>query len=116
MTDLTTIFRVEMLAVAVLFFIFVIRAINQNRLSLKRALSLFILAVLLIIFSIFPSLADQLSIFFGFETTSNFLYFFAIIFLLVRSILQSVALSNQEEKVKNLIQEISIIKSKQEGM
>ncbi|MTD42427.1 DUF2304 family protein [Erwinia sp. CPCC 100877] len=116
MTDLTTIFRIEMLGVALLFFIFVIRAINQNKLSLKRALSLFILAVFLLLFSVFPSWAEHLSTFFGFETTSNFLYFCAIIFLLVHSIWQSIALSNQEEKVKNLIQEVSIIKSKQERM
>lgn len=109
---MSTIFRIEMFVVALIFFVFVIRAINHNRLSLKRAASLFVLGIFLIVFPLFPSWADQLTEFFGFETTSNFLYFCAIIFLLVSSILQSIDSSKQEEKIKNLIQEVSILKSK----
>lgn len=109
---MSTIFRIEMFIVALIFFAFVIKAINHNRLSLKRAASLFILGIFMILFSVFPGLADRLTDFFGFETTSNFLYFCAIIFLLFSSILQSIYSSNQEEKIKNLIQEVSILKSK----
>jgi hypothetical protein len=108
---MTPIFRIEMFAVAIVFFVFVIRLINRNKLSLKRATSLVALSIGLIVFSVWPQLAGVISEFFGFETTSNFLYFCAIIFLLVFLILQSMVLSVQEEKIKNMIQEISIIKS-----
>lgn len=111
---MTTIFRIEMFIVATAFFIFVVRSINQNKLTLKRSTSLLVLSLGLVIFSLFPKLPEALSNFFGFETTSNFLYFCAIIFLLAFSIFQSVLMSTQEEKIKNLIQEISIIKSEKE--
>ncbi|MGC6768412.1 DUF2304 domain-containing protein [Enterococcus sp. LJL128] len=108
---MTTLFRIEMMIVGILFFIFVIRSINRNKLSLKRAASLLVLGVALLLFGIVPRLAESLSSFFGFETTSNFLYFCAILFLLISAIFQSILLSNQEEKIKNLVQEMSILKS-----
>lgn len=103
-----------MFIVAIAFFIFVIRSINQNKLTLKRSTSLLVLSLGLVIFSIFPQFPEALSDFFGFETTANFLYFCAIVYLLAFSILQSILVSVQEEKIKNLIQEVSIIKSKKE--
>lgn len=103
-----------MFVVAIVFFVFVVRSINQNKLTLKRSTSLLVLSLGLVIFSIFPQLPESLSNFFGFETTSNFLYFCAIIFLLAFSIFQSILMSIQEEKIKNLIQEVSIIKPKKE--
>lgn len=111
---MTVIFRVEMLIVAIVFFVFIIRLINKGSLSLNRATSLFILSVSLILFPLFPAIPEYLTKLFGFETVSNFLYFCAIIFLIVLSVLQSITLSNQEEKIKNLIQEVSMIKSKKD--
>jgi hypothetical protein len=108
---MSSLFRFEMLAVAIIFTIFVIRLINKNKISLKRTAGLIVLAIVMFLFSIFPGIAELLTEVFGFETTSNFLYFCAILYLLVNSIFQGILLSNCENKIKNLIQEVSIIKS-----
>ncbi|NST31760.1 DUF2304 domain-containing protein, partial [Enterococcus faecalis] len=50
---------------------------------------------------------------FGFETTSNFLLSAAVIVLLIMEIKNSVLISKHENRIKTLLQELSIMKSEE---
>ena len=54
--------------------------------SPKNALIWLLISIVLIIFAIFPHVAEWLAMAFGFETTSNFLLSVAVIVLLIMEI------------------------------
>lgn len=104
--------RIEMFILSIIILVGIVKFINKTKLSSKSVVGIFILSVGLVLISIFPNLIEKISMLFGFEMVSNFLYFCSIVFLGVVVFLQTVSSSRQEEKIKNLIQEISIMKSK----
>lgn len=106
--------RIEMFVIAIFFLFFVIRSINKNHMSLNRAFGWLITSLFLVLFSIFPSLPEQLSDLFGFETPSNFLFLIAVFVLLILAIQNTIVTSKQQNQIKSLIQEVSILKSKVE--
>ena len=104
-------FRLEMIFIAIVFLMFVIRAVNKNYFLLKNASGWIFLAIGLLVIALFPNLIMSLSNLLGFVKTSNFLYFGAVMILLINIISNSVSSSQQQTQIKNLIQEISILKS-----
>ena len=90
---------------AIGFFLYIIRGINKNIFLLKNALIWLLISIVLIIFAIFPHLAEWLAMAVGFETTSNFLLSAAVIVLLM--------ISKHENRIKTLLQELSIMKSEE---
>lgn len=109
------ILSLAMLIIAILFLAFVVKHINKNKLLFEQAFLWIIIALVLIVFSIFSSIPNRLSDALGFSLTSNFLLFFAVLFLLTITFLLSIQLSNQKEQTKTLIQELSILKQQIEN-
>lgn len=103
-------FSLAMLTIAVLFLYLVIKNINKNKILFEQAFLWIIIALSLIVFSLFESIPNALADAIGFSLTSNFLLSFAVLFLLVTTFLLSIQLSNQKEQTKTLIQEVSMVK------
>ena len=108
------IFSIIMLIVALLFLYFIVRNINTNKFLLENAAIWRVFGVIWVIFSLFPKIPASIANLFGFQITSNFLMFSAIIFLLYLVFRLSIKLSRQQNQLNILIQEISILKSKKE--
>ncbi|MFK4567197.1 DUF2304 domain-containing protein [Enterococcus sp. UD-01] len=108
------ILRIEMLLFSLIFLGYIVRSINKNVFLLKNAIRWLIIAVGLVIVAVFPNLPEWLGHKLGFETTSNFLLIAAIFVLLFIEIKNSALLSKQQNQIKLLIQEISILKNKKE--
>ena len=89
---LPTVLWLALFLFAIGFFLYIIRGIN---------------------FAIFPHVAEWLAMAFGFETTSNFLLSAAVIVLLIMEIKNSVLISKHENRIKTLLQELSIMKSEE---
>lgn len=111
---MSVILRVEMLIFSSIFFVYIIRSINKNVFLLKNAILWLFISVGLVIFAVFPKIPDWLATTFGFETTSNFLLIIAVFVLLFIEIKNSALLSKQQNQIKLLIQELSILKDKKE--
>lgn len=111
---MSPILRMEMLIFSLLFFVYIIRSINKNIFLLKNAIRWLFISAGLVILAIFPKLPEWLGNLLGFETTSNFLLIAAIFVLLFIEIKNSVLLSKQQNQIKLLIQELSIVKDKKE--
>lgn len=100
-----------MIACSLLFLVYVIRSINRNIFLLKNAILWLFVALVLVIFAAAPGIPEFFSKLLGFETVANFLLFFAVIVLLVMELKNTITASKQQMKIKNLIQELSILKS-----
>ena len=110
---LPTVLWLALFLFAIVFFLYIIRGINKNIFLLKNALIWLLISIVLIIFAIFPHVAEWLAMAFGFETTSNFLLSAAVIVLLIMEIKNSVLISKHENRIKTLLQELSIMKSEE---
>ena len=65
-------------------------------------------ALLLVVFSLFPRLADFISRMVGTYSTANFIFTFMIFILLVKVVFQSVKISQLERRVTELIQAFAL--------
>lgn len=109
-----TILLVVMCVIAILFIGFVVRNINKNIFLLEDALLWLSIGFVMLFFSLIPAIPNYLASFLGFEYTSNFLLFVAVIFVLLQLIKITAFISKQSRKTKILIQEISLLKKELE--
>lgn len=105
-------FSILMLIIAVSFLYFVIRSINKNSFLFSNAALWLVVGIVLILFSLFPSIPNFLAALFGFQLTSNFLLFLAVFLLILLVFSQSIQLSKQKNQITTLIQELSMMRSK----
>ena len=105
-----SIFSLVMLVTALLFLYFVIRGINKNKILFDQAAMWLALGILMVICALFPSIPGWFSRILGFQLTSNFVLFLAVILLMVLLFFQTIQISKQKEAIKDLIQEVSMVK------
>jgi hypothetical protein len=67
-------------------------------------------ALMLVLFSLFPKLADFISSMVGTYSTANFIFTFMIFILLLKVFFQSVKISQLERRVTELIQTFALDK------
>ena len=100
---------------ALVFIIIVALAIfiivKKGKISLKYSIIWFACLFLLALFTIFPDLLAWITKLFGIQISSNFIFAFLICVLFVICISLTVIVSELNEKVRNLIQEVSILKN-----
>lgn len=105
---MSNILRIELILFSIIFLIFVIKAVNKKKLWLQHSLVWIIISFSLILISLFPGTVIWLSDVVKIETPSNLVYLLGIIALLIISFLHSIVISNQANKIKILVQMISI--------
>lgn len=65
-------------------------------------------AIMLVLFSIFPQIADWMSELVGVYSTTNFIFLLIIFILLVKCFQLTMDISKLDNKVKELVQKIAI--------
>lgn len=107
-----TIQALAMLLASVGFLYFIFRNINKNKILFEHAFMWIVIGWGLIVFALFDAVPSWLANIFGFGLTSNFLLSVSIFILLIICFLHSIALSQQKEQIKNLVQEVSMMKKR----
>lgn len=102
--------RVEMIIIAVVFMIVVIKSINKGKLWIQYSIIWIIIAGALIIFAVFPQVVEWAAHLVEIETPSNFIYLLAIIALSAITFSLTIITSKQSQKIKTMVQLISIEK------
>lgn len=102
---------IVMLFASIFFLYIVVRNINKNTILIDQAFMWIIISFVLIFIAIFDDIPVYFARLLGFELTSNFLLSLAIFFLLVLGFLHTITISKQKEQIKQLVQEVSILKS-----
>lgn len=99
------------LIVLLIFQLFlIINRVKRKKMTMKYASFWIFLIILMSIIVIFPSIVFKLSELMGFEKTSNMIFLLGFFFLFYVSFIITTTISIQNEKIKSLIQEISILK------
>lgn len=91
--------------------LFILHLVKKRRISVKYSLVWLLPCFILIIFTLVPGLMSIISNMLGFQTASNMILTSLIGFLMIVTIALTVIVSNQKDKIRLLIQEVSILKS-----
>ena len=105
---MTVILRCVLIVVSILLTFFVLKKIRQSKVKIEDSIFWVMFALLMVVFSIFPGLADILSDFVGTYSTSNFIFMFVIFILLVKVFFLSLKISQLESRVTELIQQLAL--------
>lgn len=100
---------------ALLFIAFLMLAIfiivKRGKMLLKYSIFWYACLIVLALFTVFPNLLVWLTELFGIQISSNFIFAFMIGTLFVICISLTVIVSELSERVRSLIQEVSILKN-----
>lgn len=93
-----------------LIIIFIIRLIAKEKVNIKYAIIWILMFTLIIVFTLIPGFLLFLTKLLGFQTASNMVLSIIIAVLVIINISNTVINSEQDRKLRLLIQELSILK------
>lgn len=110
------IFRVILVIVSLLTMSFMMRKIRQAKVQIEAAMFWVIVALILVVFSLFPGVADACARLLGIYSTPNFLFLFMIFLLMVKVFGMTLQVSQMESKQKELVQKIALAQKEREEL
>ena len=111
---MTTTLRVALVLVSFMTLYLMMRKLRQAKGQIESAIFWIVRARVLVVFSIFPSVADWAARMLGIYSTANFLFLFAIFLLIVKVFYMTIHISQLETKVKELVQQMALEEKKHE--
>ncbi len=93
-----------------LIIIFIIRLIAKEKVNIKYAIIWILMFALIIVFTLIPGFLLLLTKVLGFQTASNMILSIIVAVLVIINISNTVINSEQDRKLRLLIQELSILK------
>ena len=97
-------FRITLIIVSVFTLLYMCKKVKQEKLQIEYSIFWTLFAIMLVLFSIFPQIADWMS-----ELVGVYFIFLLIIFiLLVKCFQLTMDISKLDNKVKELVQKIAI--------
>lgn len=111
---MTIMLRIALVLVSLGTLILMMREIRNAKVQIEAAIFWVIFAVMLVILSIFPSIADWMAGVLGVYSTPNFLFLFMIFLLVVKVFYLSIHISQLETKLKDLVQKMALDEKRSE--
>ncbi|WP_297668656.1 DUF2304 domain-containing protein [Thomasclavelia sp.] len=102
--------QITLILMSILLFLILIRNVKKGKLRSDYAIGWIICSILLIVVSIFPQIAYFGAKILGVISTANIVFAFMILMLIILVYVLFSKVSMLEEKQKNLIQELAILK------
>lgn len=101
-----------MIALSVMFFIFITYFVRKKKLQIKQSLVWYLTSVVFIVISVCPDILRFVADWFEIIEPTNSVFLIVIGFLLLIIFLNNITISKHQETITLLIQEISILNSK----
>ena len=98
---MTPLFRVVLVVVSIGTLATVLKRIQKSKLTIEDSIFWILLAMMFVVFALFPVVPDTLARLLGIYSTANFLFLFMIFILLMR-------ISTLEDKIRKLVQELAL--------
>ena len=105
---------ITLIIFSIIWFTVIFKLIRNSKLSIKYSMIWFFMSLVIFLVGITPNFMSYLTKLIGFETTSNFVVGIIMTLLLVITLFLTIIVTNQKSQINNLIQEVSILKSKHE--
>ena len=107
--------KIVSLLFILLLFIVIIYILRKGKISVKYSLVWLLASFVLLLFILFPGLLAWLTNLLGFNLGANMIFAGLIGLLMVINVVLTVVVSGQNEKIRLLIQEVSMMKGKNDG-
>lgn len=104
------ILQLFLLALLLFQLFLIICTIKRKKLSMKYGSFWIFLIIIMFVIVIYPKLLLSISSFFGFEVASNMIFLLGFFFLFYIIFILTTSISIHNEKIKLLIQEVSLLK------
>ena len=95
-----------------LVIVFILYLVKKDKIKVKYAVIWLLLFGLLFVFLVIPGVLGWLTNFLGFEMASNMIFSLLIGVLVLINISLTGVVSSQDKKIRKLIQEVSMLKKK----
>ncbi len=105
---MTMTLRIALILVSVATLFLMMRKIRQSKVQIESAIFWIVLALVLVVFSIFPKVADFAARCLGIYSTANFLFLFMIFVLIVKEFYMTLHVSQLETRIKELVQQMAL--------
>ena len=109
---MTMTLRIALIIVSVGTLFLMMRRIRQSKMQIENAVFWIVLALVLVVFSLFPAAADFAAHCLGIYSTANFLFLFAIFVLIVKVFYMTIHISQLEMKIRELVQQMALDEKK----
>ena len=109
------ILKIFLLLLLLLQVILIVNVVKRKKLSIKYACFWIFLIIVMSVVVIFPDFVFKLLELFRFEAASNMIFLLGFFFLFYIIFIITTSISIQNEKIKILIQEISLLEERIEG-
>jgi len=106
--------QLVLITLSLLTFFYVIKKVKTSKVKIDDMILWIIGSIALSIVSIFPSIPTLLSDLLGFESVSNFIFFFIIGYLYIMNFLLSIKVSKLDEKNKKIVQQFALDSKKRQ--
>ena len=99
-------FQIVLIFVSIMTCAFILRSIRKSQVQINDAIFWVFFSLILLVFSIFPGLAEAIASALGIVSAVNFIFLFVIFLLLINQF--PLRLSKLDTKFKNLVQTIAL--------
>lgn len=100
--------RIVLMVVSIATFVGIIKKIRQSKVQIETSLFWIVFAAGLLLLSFFPEIAFIATNWFGIMAPVNFIFLFFIFILLIHQFYNSLKISELENKLKELTQELAV--------
>lgn len=109
---MTVVLRIILLVLVLALLGLILTFLKRDKLSLKYALIWIFVALMLLVFALFPQLIEFLSNLCGIKTSSNFIFVLEAVFVLMLLISLSLIVSDQAKRILRLTQTVALLEKR----
>ena len=103
--------KVSIFLVVIFLFLYLIHSLKKDKIPVKYSVIWFFSGLVLLIVALFPNFMTSIAKILGFKILSNMLLFLLVGLLIMITMSLTIIVSSQKKQIKNLTQEISLLKS-----
>ncbi|WP_027437208.1 DUF2304 domain-containing protein [Lachnospira multipara] len=100
--------RLLLLIASIFTFLYIVRKLRKSQLQVMDTVFWIVLATILIVLSIFPQIAYWIANILGIQSPVNFIFLLIIFMVMIRNFLLTIKVSQLEDKLKTLVEELAI--------
>lgn len=106
---MTIVLRVVLFVACMFTFWYIVRKVRKSQVQVTDTVLWVLFVLFLLLMAIFPPIASLLAGLFGVQSTTNFIYLVVIFFLLIRVFSMCILISQLDNKIVQLSQQIALL-------
>ena len=106
--------RVVLLIFSLIWILGIYVFVKQKKLSIRHSLVWFFAGLIIFVIAVFPFILESVAKLFGFLTIANLVIGIFITILLLLTLTLTMIATKQKEQIRNLVQEVSLLKKDKE--